>query len=96
MLSSFRTLLERWRDRKSNSCDNFRGGKMSDESERDPELGEVLFEVRAIGNAVKVSALDPVTNTEVSIVGSAFASPYSLKVNALRKLKAALARIARQ
>ena len=56
----------------------------------DPELGEVLFEVKAIGNAVKVSALDPVTNTEVSIVGPVNASPYSLKMNALRKLKSVL------
>ena len=46
----------------------------------------------AIGNAVKVSAIDPSTNTEVSIVGSVRMSPFSLKMNALRKLKAAVRR----
>ncbi len=61
-----------------------------DDPSFDPELGEVLFEVKAIGNAVKVSALDPVRNVEVCVVGSAYASPYSLKMNALRKLKAVL------
>jgi len=69
---------------------------MSHETEIDPELGEVLFEVLVIGNAVKVSALDPVTNTEVCVVGSPYTSPYSLKMNALRKLKAALRRRARK
>ena len=63
---------------------------MGHESDIDPDLGEVLFEVRAVGNAVKVSAIDPATNTEVCVVGSAFTSPYSLKMNALRKLKSVL------
>ena len=65
---------------------------MSQNSETDPEMGEVLFEVRVLGNAVKVSALDPVSNTEVCVMGSAHASPYSLKMNALRKLKSVLRR----
>lgn len=65
---------------------------MSQNSETDPELGEVLFEVRVLGNAVKVSALDPVSNTEVCVMGSAHTSPYSLKMNALRKLKSVLRR----
>jgi hypothetical protein len=64
--------------------------------EFDPDLGEVLFEVKVIGNAVKVSALDPSTNTEVCVVGSAYASPYSLKMNALRKLKSVLRKNAGQ
>ncbi len=65
---------------------------MSHETETDPELGEVLFEVRIVGNAAKVSALDPATNVEVCVVGSIHASPYSLKMNALRKLKSVLRR----
>jgi hypothetical protein len=65
---------------------------MGHETDIDPELGEVLFEIVAIGNAVKCSALDPATNTEVSVVGSVYTSPYSLKMNALRKLKAVLRR----
>jgi hypothetical protein len=63
---------------------------MGHETDMDPEIGEVLFEVRPIGNAVKVSAIDPATNTEVCVVGSAFTSAYSLKMNALRKLKSVL------
>jgi len=60
------------------------------ENPQDPDMGEVLFEVRAIGNAVKVSAIDPVTNIEVCVVGSVYTTPYSLKMNALRKLKSVL------
>ena len=60
----------------------------------DPELPQVLFELIAIGNAVKVSAIDPVTNVEVSLVGPVTASSYSLKMNALRKLKARLRKLA--
>ena len=56
----------------------------------DPELPEVLFEMVAIGNAVKVSAIDPISNIEVSVVGPVAASTYTLKMNALRKLKARL------
>jgi hypothetical protein len=55
-------------------------------------IGEVLFEIAAYGNAVKVSAIDPATNTEVSIVGSPAMSPYTLKMNAMRKLKHVLAK----
>ncbi|MHB1204631.1 MAG: DUF6898 family protein [Rhodospirillaceae bacterium] len=51
---------------------------------------EVLFEVRQVGNAVKVSAVDPVTNTEVCVMGPANASPYTLKINAIRKLRMVL------
>jgi ABC-type Zn2+ transport system substrate-binding protein/surface adhesin len=56
----------------------------------DLDVSEVLFEIRAVGNAVKVSAIDPITNTEVSVVGPATASPYTLKMNAVRKLKSVL------
>lgn len=59
-------------------------------SEDDFDQGEVLFEVRQVGNAVKVSAIDPVTNTEVCVVGSVNASPYTLKMNAVRKLQMVL------
>ena len=55
-------------------------------------VSEVLFDMVTIGNAVKVSAIDPSTNPEVSIIGSAHMSPYSLKMNALRKLQAAVRR----
>lgn len=48
---------------------------------------EVLFEFQRSGAYVKVSALDPVTLTEVSIVGSARAPAEQLKRTALQKLK---------
>ncbi len=56
------------------------------------KLGEVLFEFRRVGNAVKVSAIDPVSNTEVSIVGTPRAGEQALKAVALRKLQFVLAR----
>ena len=33
-------------------------------------MGEVLFEFRQVGDVMKVSAIDPITNIEVSIVAS--------------------------
>ncbi len=60
----------------------------------DPELPEVLFEMYAVGNAVKVSAIDPYSNVEVSVLGPVTAAPYTLKMNALRKLKAKLRKLA--
>lgn len=53
---------------------------------------EVLFELRRVGNAVKVSALDPVTNVEVCIVGSATAGVHALKMAALQKLRYVIAK----
>jgi hypothetical protein len=51
---------------------------------------EALFEFHKVGNYMKVSALDPETGIEVSILGPASASEYVLRSNALRKLDAAL------
>lgn len=56
------------------------------------DLNEVIFEFRRVGNAVKVSAVDPVTNTEVSIVGAPGAGERDLKMLALRKLQFVLAK----
>jgi hypothetical protein len=53
---------------------------------------EVYFEFIAIGNAVKVTAIDSLTGTEVSIMGPASAAEADLKHVALRKLKARLKR----
>lgn len=55
-------------------------------------LNEVLFEFHQVGNSVRVSAIDPRTNTEVVVVGSPYMSPYTLKMNAIRKLKYVLAK----
>jgi hypothetical protein len=53
---------------------------------------EVLFEFRQVGDYVKVSAVDPVTNTEVAIVGSSRMSKEALKASALRKLRYVIAK----
>lgn len=55
-----------------------------------PILDEVLFEIAAYGTFVKVSAIDPITNTEVSVIGAPSLSPHDLKMHALRKLRRAL------
>ena len=48
--------------------------------------GEVLIEIWQVGNAVKVSAVDVATGTEVSIVGSPSTDEETLKRNAVNKL----------
>ena len=53
---------------------------------------EVYFEHIAIGNAVKVTAIDSVTAIEVSIMGPVSASQRDLERLALQKLLARLAR----
>ena len=56
------------------------------------ERHAVYFEHIAIGNAVKVTAIDGATAVEVSIVGPANAAKSDLERLALQKLKARLAR----
>lgn len=53
---------------------------------------EILYEFVRCGNFVKVSAIEPCTNTEVSIVGSPLAGEYTLKLTARRKLEYVLAK----
>jgi len=53
---------------------------------REPQLSEVLFEFAYQGNVVRVSAIDPRTNTEVRMVGDPRLTRESLKAAALRKL----------
>ena len=52
----------------------------------------VYFEFIAIGNAVKVTAIDSQTGIEVSAMGPASAAQADLERLALQKLKARLAR----
>jgi hypothetical protein len=54
-----------------------------------------LVEFQAIGNAVKVTALDPVTLVEVSIQGPVSASEDELSRLAVRKLEYVLLKRAR-
>ena len=53
----------------------------------DIRLREVLFEFRRVGRYVKVSAIDPVTAIEVSMVGDPQRGEATLKRAATRKLK---------
>lgn len=50
-------------------------------------LGEVLFEIHAIGNSAKVCALHVATNTEVSVICPANLHRSSMQQAALRKLR---------
>ena len=50
-------------------------------------LKEYLLEFKWLGAYVKVSAIDPVTNTETSIVGDSRASESDLKNLAISKLE---------
>ncbi len=52
-----------------------------------PEYREYLLEFQQVGRYVKVSAIDPVTNIEVSIVGDASATKAELERVAVRKLE---------
>ncbi len=53
---------------------------------------KVIFEFIQHGNAVKVTALDPKSLVEVSIVGPASAGQATLKATALRKLQYVLSK----
>lgn len=53
---------------------------------------EVLIEFYRVGAYVKVSAVDPVTLTEVSIVGAPEAGEAALTRTAVRKLHYVMAR----
>ncbi len=55
-------------------------------------LHEVLIEFHPVGAYVKVSAVDPVSLTEVSIVGDPAAGEEALQRQAIRKLEFVLAR----
>ncbi len=54
---------------------------------KDVQLGEVLFEFSTQGNFVKVVAVDPITNTEISMVGDRKAGRKALERTAIQKLK---------
>lgn len=58
----------------------------------DSTLDEVIFEFSAIGNSVKVCAVDPYTGKEVSIVGPLNAGEAALRRAALAKLRFVLER----
>lgn len=59
-----------------------------------PQRGEdgILLEFQRVGALVKVSAIDPVTNTEVVVQGPASASQEQLSRTAIAKLRYVLAK----
>ena len=63
------------------------GGSGEGESER-----EVLLEFHRVGKVVKVTAMDPVSLVEVSIVGPSNAGEEQLKRTAIRKLQYVLSK----
>ncbi|PCI50487.1 MAG: hypothetical protein COB49_03675 [Alphaproteobacteria bacterium] len=56
------------------------------------DAGEYLVEFIQVGSSVKVSAIDPVSGREVSIIGPATASRSQLTRVAVNKLKYVLAK----
>ncbi len=54
--------------------------------------GEVLIEIRRVGKAIRVNAIDPETAIEVSLVGDPKAGKEALKRAAVRKLAYVLAK----
>lgn len=70
-----------------------RGRRHRRPSGRQPIAGEgFLIEFLSVGNSVKVSAVDPVTGTEVSISGPPQYGERVLAMNAARKLRYVLKR----
>ncbi|MGB0694113.1 MAG: DUF6898 family protein [Rhodospirillaceae bacterium] len=47
---------------------------------------EVLYEIRPMGNVVRIAAIDGVTGLEAVVVGARMLSMFSMKANARRKL----------
>lgn len=58
----------------------------------DADRREIYFEFVAIGNAVKVTAIDSLTGREVSTMGPASASQADLQQLAMQKLRMLLKR----
>jgi hypothetical protein len=55
-------------------------------------LNEVLFEFHRVGNIVRVVAVDPVTNTEITMIGAPGCGEEALKRLAVRKLAYVIAK----
>lgn len=58
--------------------------------------GKYIIEFYQVGNNIKVSAIDPITQTETCIVGPSNVSKDQLCVNAIRKLEYVLSKSNRQ
>ena len=65
---------------------------MSSRKIRGVYLPEVLFEFRRIGRLTRVVAIDPITGTEITMVGAPGYSRWMLKRLGARKLAYVIAR----
>ena len=70
----------------TNAAPRFAGRKSGTSHGCPDNLGEVIFEFSAVGNSVKVCAVDPRTGTEVAIVGPLNAGESALRKAAMAKL----------
>ncbi|NQU61238.1 MAG: hypothetical protein HQ512_08925 [Rhodospirillales bacterium] len=65
-------------------------------AEKSPEdyvyLPEVLFEFRQVGNSVRVTAIDPITSIEITMVAPSRGSQEDVKKIAARRLAYVIAK----
>jgi len=60
---------------------------MGEGADRDGTPAEVLFEFTAIGQQMRVAAIDPATGTEVIVITPVNATRHQMQTVALAKLK---------
>jgi len=65
---------------------------MQNQTDDGRDVEEYMFEIREVGNIMRVTVIDPYTGIEIVVVGSPQMSLFSLKVNAVRKLKYVIAK----
>ena len=59
---------------------------------KDVRLKEVLFEMKQVGQYMRITAIDPLSGTEVISVGDPSVDPDMLRSMAIRKLKYVIAK----
>ena len=65
---------------------------LGDMKPEDVRLREVLFEFHHVGSYVRVVAVDPYSNVEITMVGDPQVGEKALKATAMRKLKYVIAK----
>ncbi|MGY9063712.1 MAG: DUF6898 family protein [Rhodospirillales bacterium] len=59
---------------------------------KDVRLKEVLFEMKQVGQYMRITAIDPLSGTEVISIGDPSVDPDMLRNMAIRKLKYVIAK----
>ena len=59
---------------------------------KDVRLKEVLFEMKQVGQYMRITAIDPLSGTEVISIGDPSVDPDMLRGMAIRKLKYVIAK----